>query len=392
MRFHHFTPKQDPAKAIHRLGDRSAYLLPSSAPGASSLSHALGEKIAESLTGHCGKDIAQEVARQGIERLHRLVDAESILKVSAEVNHWARELAPRLLDDFLLKAVRYDRPAYLSTFAVVRFYLPYSCFVRERERFAGDDYFELTTHNPHLDSWYAFPSDTVNVLVALSRMTAKNGMTFFPDADRLAVRPANPERPPRDWRLGKGIPYTCEAGDTILFLGDVPHGTVLNRSDETRVSATFRFFRSEPPRGGRLAFSYVVGGKPGPVRNDVGKGLVQQLPHYGTTVWRRLSSTLSAWRSWLAMPPPQSHSCRRKVGGAAIEFPRYCPHGGADLAQAPIMKGKIRCPWHDVGFNVDTGVADCPGVSALAVKQADGPAGIPLPAKTLSLISNRDRM
>ena len=41
-----------------------------------------------------------------------------------------------------------------------------------------------------------------------------------------------------------------------------------------------------------------------------------------------------------------------KIGDETSVLSRYCPHEGADLSLGYIKDGKLRCPWHNLCFNI----------------------------------------
>ncbi|MAT13280.1 MAG: hypothetical protein CMM02_19960 [Rhodopirellula sp.] len=46
---------------------------------------------------------------------------------------------------------------------------------------------------------------------------------------------------------------------------------------------------------------------------------------------------------------------RRLGDGSWFAFSKYCPHQGADLSEVEIVDGAIRCPWHGLCFELESG-------------------------------------
>jgi nitrite reductase/ring-hydroxylating ferredoxin subunit len=60
-----------------------------------------------------------------------------------------------------------------------------------------------------------------------------------------------------------------------------------------------------------------------------------------------------------------AHTCIARTENGVVEFPRYCPHEGADLAQGYIEDGKLYCPWHSLAFELKTGAYNCSAFRSL---------------------------
>ncbi len=74
-----------------------------------------------------------------------------------------------------------------------------------------------------------------------------------------------------------------------------------------------------------------------------------------------------------------------RVNGTYRVFGAYCPHQGAPLAEGILHDGRLRCPWHQSVFDVETGGLDEPptldGLPRYDVKLLDGNVIATLPDK-----------
>ena len=62
-----------------------------------------------------------------------------------------------------------------------------------------------------------------------------------------------------------------------------------------------------------------------------------------------------------------------RMGDRFFALNSICPHMGGPLSCGPIRDGKIYCPWHDWGFDLETGA--CPNghrVERYQVRVEDG--------------------
>lgn len=46
-------------------------------------------------------------------------------------------------------------------------------------------------------------------------------------------------------------------------------------------------------------------------------------------------------------------------------FSRYCSHEGADLSLGYVQDNKIHCPWHNLPFDVNSGIQPCQSLKNL---------------------------
>lgn len=387
-----------------RLNESDILRLSAPFPGVVEFSDRILEQIWLSIDRHGGQEKAGQIRQVGLEFLHRFLSPYQIMAITRDVNEWANQHIYGLLNRFLEDGLQVRDRFYLSTLSVVRFYVPWESFLNGEDIYQESRFFELKAHNPHLDSWFGFPKEAINLWVSLGRTQKDNGVLFYPSATKLPP-PRDPDEPPKDWALGTPQIVFAPAREVLLFGGDIPHGTSVNRSEETRVSATFRFFLERPDKRTRNFFLYRHGGKR--YESLLGRRVSELVVafrkrRFSFLYWSRIrfnrlkSRALGVWRKrvsgrFLHRHPHQSQTvqtvspvvanrgieaisdseCRVKTKSGWVTFQRYCPHRGADLSHGTFDGEHIRCAWHNVGFSLRDGQSECSGMRRLRVTKIE---------------------
>jgi nitrite reductase/ring-hydroxylating ferredoxin subunit len=65
--------------------------------------------------------------------------------------------------------------------------------------------------------------------------------------------------------------------------------------------------------------------------------------------------------------PLDEKICIAKINGQLKAFSRFCTHEGADLSQGYVEQGKVRCAWHNLPFDPETGSPPCKSIKNLKV-------------------------
>jgi nitrite reductase (NADH) small subunit len=50
--------------------------------------------------------------------------------------------------------------------------------------------------------------------------------------------------------------------------------------------------------------------------------------------------------------------CVAKLNGKIFALDNECPHEGGPLGEGELEDGKVVCPWHGYGFDLNTGASD----------------------------------
>lgn len=352
-----------------------------------------------------GDDAARRVAELGFERVHEVVSAADVPRVTDFAYKEAIKVAPGVLRLAVPAILGSTEPFYFEPYPNVRFHIPYdlaSPLRKEYQQFGkayGDG--KITAHGPHRDSWLDCPTNALNIWVAVSKVEVGNGMVVFPDAYSAPV-PHEGVHIRKD--AGPGLPsrFTMQPGDAFVFHGDQLHASTLNYTSSTRHVISFRLTLSRPKfRGPQLhEYSYsplaidpFVGGPLGwvpgvPAKLNAG---------YVTTRLRLIGEKLGVLREASAdgaaagssgeraseyVPGEQlapgelraldQKTCVARLGsGRLVAFGRRCTHEGADLALGYVEGESVRCPWHGVPFDASSGKAPCQTLKALKVYDAE---------------------
>ena len=73
--------------------------------------------------------------------------------------------------------------------------------------------------------------------------------------------------------------------------------------------------------------------------------------------------------------------CVVRTERGVFALSRRCPHEGADLAYGLVRDGRLRCPWHNLPIDPETGAQPCATLGTVAARRleaaADGRFTIP---------------
>ena len=350
----------------------------------------------EAIRRVAGDQVADDIAREGLEHIHRFADIEEIAAITnviyelaePKTKAWASTIASFLLNG--------QERFYFEKFPNIRFITPYDYMVKglkKLEQFAKEHGGgKMTPHPPHRDSWVDCPDNLINVWIALGPIPRGNGLSIFPevfgkDLKRMSNGSVGYQENP-----GKPTYADLEPGDAILFDGEHLHATVLNHVDTTRHVISFRIIDRKP--------NYPNGHYHHYLRSDIAGSpfkMFAEVPANLSWGWLRTRLRWVAEKIKLVDPPKmpkdwkryavpgdnqtsfkisslQSNSikavndrvCVARIGDdKVVAFRRRCPHDGADFAMGTVHEGNIVCPWHTLPFNSDTGESPCKALSAL---------------------------
>lgn len=234
-----------------------AYQLPAHLPGVSTLGESLTKELYQLLTQSFPANKVRKIEKLGLEKLHASLSPKEISALSVMANERLNRYSSQLIENWLNLICPNDfpKPLYLAALSVIRFYVPNITSRSAKSIYERFPYYQLKIHSPHLDSWFSFPKDGINIWVPLTRVLLTNGIIFYPRAESIPT-PKNPNVSPRDWNLGNPFRYESEASSVLIFPGDIAHSSSQNVSQFTRVSATFRIYRKRPERLSRGFFDY----------------------------------------------------------------------------------------------------------------------------------------
>jgi nitrite reductase/ring-hydroxylating ferredoxin subunit len=67
--------------------------------------------------------------------------------------------------------------------------------------------------------------------------------------------------------------------------------------------------------------------------------------------------------------------CVVRTERGVFALPRRCPHEGADLAYGLVRDGRLRCPWHNLPIDPETGAQPCASLGTIAARRLESPDG-----------------
>ena len=67
--------------------------------------------------------------------------------------------------------------------------------------------------------------------------------------------------------------------------------------------------------------------------------------------------------------------CVVRTERGVFALPRRCPHEGADLAYGVVRDGHLRCPWHNLPIDPETGAQPCASLATLPVRRLESAGG-----------------
>ena len=311
--------------------------------------------IVDRISTMIARDTARAVSDRGLESLHRHVSILDMRCLTDALSNDLKAEAEPFVRFFLRHARRDPRPIYYAPDAWMRFMAPESLAQESLPGIAGY-YGHLVAHDPHRDSWFSQATNVVNLWIAVGRVSKHNGLLLYPTEYGKAIVPEHGGLP-RSHSLPPPVRSALEPGDVLIFHGEHLHSSALNLTAETRVVLSFRFTVGRPRfahDGERYRYRRLAR----PPRSMVRAASVQSLAD------RRATG---------ARPTAMSNGVCAVRSSAGIRYvSSRCPHRGADLSacgHVDARTNRIRCAWHDVAFDLDTGASLAASVGPLKISE-----------------------
>ncbi len=244
----------------------------------------------------------------------------------------------------------HTRQMYLELQPNIRLHLPYA-FVKDHEAYIEQQIGrgKLNPHGQHKDSWRGHPKNTINVWLALTEANAQNGMGIL-----LHSLDYHPKHDPDGQEIQPGVKTypsqhyvtDLQAGDAVIFCAELLHGSVINQSGQTRVALSMRCAVEKPQFHQKYRYNY-IGVEHGRFNNlTLAKSFAPAL-----FVPESTATTFAAAEQKGSSLQPTYIDHERidvMVEGQLKQFPRYCPHAGADLALGELSAdgNHLICPAH----------------------------------------------
>jgi nitrite reductase/ring-hydroxylating ferredoxin subunit len=396
-------------------------------PAHAGLAHRVAGEIVAAVGDIKGAGAAERIRRDGLPRLHEVIDAREVtplrdrvldalrwpllqmaVSVGRDVLGWADDF---YVDDYLILRVNFPFEMARRTEAgaenpgVGRL----SPAVRDlfKARKTIDPVYDpkgyhrnlppaAWAHGPHLDSWAGHSRDGRNIWWAIGSVPAEAGMVLYPE---LADRDLPPD--PRTLYLKAGVqlpPPTylpLEAGEMLVFDPEILHGTHLNVTDETRVAVSMRLNASRPlfdpgcfyaREFWRRAADIEAGvdrvlhlarednlGPPAPARPVAslsGLPSVRADADHGGVIRAVLDPAMASAPRVIVEAPDRRLMVVRTPAGLRA-YAAACPHYGLDLGDGGMRDGHLYCPGCALAFDVTTGRSPCASLALQAYEVRD---------------------
>jgi len=363
-----------------------------------------------------GPAAAQALRRDGIQHLHKVIDARDVSPLRDQVLERLRQPLLAMAVSVGREVLGWDGDFYIDDYLILRINFPYEVACKADAAAENPGIGRLSqsvravfyarktidpvydpksyhrghppaawAHGPHRDSWVGHSIDGRNIWWAIGDVPAEAGMVLYPE-----LVDENLPCEPRTLCIQAGYPLpkpTClplKAGEMLVFDPKVLHGTHLNTTNWTRVVISMRLNASKPT--------------------------FDPTCFYASEFWRRAvdielgkDEVLHLYRENNLRPPvvvkpikprgtlpviagtfdPASSIVRGVLGEASLEARRMivdagschvlvvrtkdglkaynaaCPHYGVDLADGGCDDDKTYCPACGVAFDLQTGRSSC---------------------------------
>ena len=67
--------------------------------------------------------------------------------------------------------------------------------------------------------------------------------------------------------------------------------------------------------------------------------------------------------------------CVVRTERGVFALARFCPHEGADLAYGIVRDGRLRCPWHNLPIDPETGAQPCASLGTVPARRLEAVDG-----------------
>ena len=283
-----------------------------------------------------------------LSEIHNLKSVEDIVAKALEV----RDSIPLLvIQSSIMQRILspHTEKCFLELQPNLRLHLPYAK-IKKYEAYVESKMGrgKLNPHGQHKDSWRYHPKNTLNIWIALTNVTNKNGMALLPESIDY-----HPKFNAAEQEIASGVKtypsqqYTTdmEPGDALLFQANLLHGSIINTSDKTRVALSMRGTTSEPQFHKRVTYNYIK------IENGQFDNLSKiKLTAKGSYEPLSIDSNFTPMEQKNTGINPieyDEHHIKLAIHGEIRSFPRKCPHAGTDLLNGELNKeGQLMCPSH----------------------------------------------
>ncbi len=312
--------------------------------------------IVESLVQKLGlKDRLDRFCRShfatGFEHLENIHNSQSVEQILDSAFHARSDEECLAIQTSIMSRLLkpHSNNYYVELQPNLRLHLPYKSIRDEEaliEKIIGRG--KLNPHGQHKDSWRYHPENTINVWIALTAATPRNGMAILPESldyqPRFSVHEQEIEERVRTYPSQQWV-TDLSPGDAVLFRAELLHGSIINTSTQTRFAFSMRCSLEEPAFHRDHQYNY-VGYRSGRWHSLVFNKLFRA--HDFQPLSRDESFAAAESRGAGLSPEYYDEECiQLRINGELKTFPRRCPHAGRDLLFGELdADGSILCPAH----------------------------------------------
>lgn len=363
--------------------------------------HRINDIISNSIAQNVNESVAAELSRNGFEYIHYSVKTDEAQEIVGTVERKLARVSPAIHYSLLRSGILGNQPLWALRRPLIRIHYPFDETWRYRktlQRFKstyGDG--RLTPLRPHRDSWFFEPAECINVWISITPVGQGNSMCFFPETYGLKM-PFEPSQGVlRTQQVGRAESIELSPGDALFMHAEHLHASELNSTNRTRWTLSLRVSPVSPKRSSKQPHRYSKINRAYPwtflslhaywgfaarkvelLKNKLfgSRKLIPNLTSQGEPGTDNASACvdiekLSVTQLEIDIPRPlsQQRCIVRLQDGSILTFNRRCPHQGADLSLANVEDHKLRCPWHNLEFDLRNGASHCESLADLDVRQ-----------------------
>lgn len=327
-----------------------------------------------------GSQSADRIRREGLEQLHEHVPVADLVPLLESTRTAFRSVQAGYVRSIVRAVLGWESRFYYGAEPILRMHPPYDvvagnpALLAEFRTHGGGG--KLGAHDPHRDSWVNCPFNSINLWIAVGRVSVGNGISIWPHHFEGGVGSPEGHRSSPVAHPGRPLNFSLEPGDAVVFHAQHLHGSELNWTDETRVALSYRVTLEVPRFPGNSKQVYLdsqsgeelrsnpgfqdpdggdLGGRPpqrGGIRRGGGEGQAEDLR----------GGAIEPYSGDLARVTLED--------GSTILAGRFCTHEGADLCGGYITGRTIVCPRHNLPFDLDSGASPSRALAKLETRRA----------------------
>jgi len=283
-----------------------------------------------------------------LEKIHDDLSIEKI--IDGSLNAKTSPLCLQIQSSIMSRILRpHTKKYFLELLPNLRLHLPYSLIKNKEqliEKRMGRG--KLNPHGQHKDSWRYHPKNTINVWVALTEASNKNGLSLLPKSESY-----NPKYNDEIQEIANGVKTypsqqyvtNLKKGDALIFKAELLHGSIINTSAQTRVALSMRCAIEQPIFHKIFQYNYI--GINGSKFSNL--SLAKILGKHKFVTPSQDHEFAPAEKLNTSLKP---HSYDEKYiyienNSNLTRYPRRCSHAGTDLLFGELDKnGNLLCPSH----------------------------------------------